>query len=93
MKHKNPIYVSQDEQLSVEEYQRAMRVWSFLENENPPVLIKDVRREMGLSYRQARRALEILKNFGIVSISVTADWNGCHYIYPHRIWVWQPPSL
>jgi len=77
----------------IEVEQRVLRVWQFLKGHPAPTEIKDVRMHMGLSYRQTREALSILEEAGVVSITVTADWNGCYYIYPHRIWLLVPPSL
>lgn len=70
---------------------RALRLWQFLEESNPPITYKDIRRELGLSYRQTVRAVGLLCASGVAHVSVTADWNGQHYIYPHRVWLVIPP--
>jgi hypothetical protein len=78
---------------SIENVERAFRIWDFLEETQPPVLYKNIQERMGLSYRQTIRALGLLCELGIVHVTVTADWNGCHYVYPHRVWLTRPSLL
>ena len=76
-----------------ENYLRAIRLWEFLENGHNPALYKDIRRELGLSYWQTIRAVALLCDVGAIEVTVTAKWNGCHYIYPHSVRSINPPSL
>ena len=68
----------------------AMRIKEFLENTTPPTVYKDIQWSMGLSYRQTVEAIDMLKQLGVVDVTYTAVWNGCHYIYPHRVWLTHP---
>lgn len=75
---------------SIEEQQRAIRLWEYLEQSTPPVMYKNIRQDLGLSYWQTVRACGILAEAGVIDITVTADWNGCYYVYPHRVWLKTP---
>jgi len=77
----------------IEETERTIRVWEYLENAPYPLVIKDVQKGMGLSYRQTMRCLNRLIDEGVIRFSVTKEWNGCFYVYPHKIWLNEPPSL
>jgi hypothetical protein len=74
----------------LEVYERAMRIERYLQNKQPPTCYKDIREQMGLSYRQTVEALEVLENLDIVHVSVITEWNGCHYIFPHHVWLNHP---
>lgn len=70
---------------SIENSQRAARVLSFICEYPTYVLYKDIKRELGLSYRQAVRAVGLLVAMDFVTVHVPSVWNGQHYIYPHQI--------
>lgn len=86
-------HATRDPQLTIENQLRALRIWEYLEETTPPVTYKELRRDMGLSYRQTVIAIGLLVSCGVVHVMVTPEWNGCNYIYPHRILLEQPPCL
>jgi len=70
---------------SIENAQRAARILSFVLEAKGPVYYQDIRRELGLSYRQTVRAVGLLCNMEFCRVEVSAHWNGQHYVYPHRV--------
>jgi hypothetical protein len=79
--------------ISIENLNRAVRVYAYLENTTLPVMYKDIRRDLGCSYWQTVRAVGLLVRWGSVHVTVTTEWNGMHYIYPRRIWITNPRNL
>jgi predicted DNA-binding transcriptional regulator len=90
MSNTNLWRATQQPSMVIEDQLRALRLWEYLEQKNQPVIYKDIRRDMGLTYRQTVRTVGVLCAAGVVKVTVTADWNGCHYVYPHQVWLTTP---
>jgi len=84
MKKRKQIKAPRTEKMTIEVSQRATRVWEYVERLDCGVTIKNVREDMGLSYRQARQVLNLLVDMQVLRVKVTPVWNGVYYIHPHR---------
>jgi len=71
--------------LSIENQWRSIRVWDLLDQAGKPLLYKDIRRELGLSWRQTVRAVGLLVSVKAAKVQVDVVWNGQHYIHPHKV--------
>lgn len=87
MTNTNLWWATKKPDMSIECHLRAARVFSFLIETTPPVMYKDIRRELGISYAQTIRAVGLLCSLDLATVTVTAHWNGCYYVYPHRVWI------
>lgn len=70
---------------SIENVQRAARLLSYLCDNESGVFYRDIRRDLGLSYHQTVRAVDLLCAMDMAVVHVQAVWNGQHYIYPHKV--------
>lgn len=82
-------YVTQqiERQIYTRERQlRDERVLNYIIKCPGPVSVKEVRLELGLSFKQAIESLARNEYFGVVLHRQTSKWNGQHWIYPHEFW-------